>query len=543
MNFNSDYLARGILFGAAILSGCTVERDDALSSDTVDGSRVSLSGALEFDDCSSTHRQMLTDALMIGLVTAQDSVFEACVLNAPYIPCDDDDDPRATTAVQASQSPNDVRMRCESFNDGITGGQAGPNHGPLHNKEESFSVAKEVLENSVGGQIRGVSGVLSQIIWHEVIHTHDFNHGAGKDSSTFAAQCGRDPKTWSASRNSMPNIVGDCMRSTLEDLVDRRFRRDFGRNARVAEHNFFYGEMASGNITTPVALTHAITDVAAPTDLRAGNVTPTSIRLEWNDNSANEDRFEIVGSRGFSSLFIPDAGEDQMTATASNLEPGVAYTFKVRACNPFDCSDYTPEIVVQTTSAAPSVPENVRVGTIESTRVELLWDPPLDNGHPTTHYYLWWTGGSPSRTRFDAIHGLLNRYWVEHLDPNESYLFNLQACNTVDCSTSVFRTARTQRLAQVPRSLSNLRITSNTLTEVSLAWDDPNPSFVPVSEEWEVELHWTAAGSGSPTVVPLAYGPTQHTFQKPFGGTIYQILIRACNIGGCSDFTNQVSAF
>jgi hypothetical protein len=80
-----------------------------------------------------------------------------------------------------------------------------------------------------------------------------------------------------------------------------------------------------------------VTVPAAPTGLGAVAVDGTSIRLSWNDNSNNENGFEI--SNGVTSVKV---GANTNSYTWSGLTPGQYMCFMVRSYNAAGSSAWTP---------------------------------------------------------------------------------------------------------------------------------------------------------------------------------------------------------
>ncbi len=88
---------------------------------------------------------------------------------------------------------------------------------------------------------------------------------------------------------------------------------------------------------------------AAPSNLRATALSSTEVDLEWNDNSNNETAFRVEGRTG--SGAFQDLGGVSANATGAvitNLDPGTAYTFRVRARNASGDSPYSNQATVTT---------------------------------------------------------------------------------------------------------------------------------------------------------------------------------------------------
>ena len=103
-----------------------------------------------------------------------------------------------------------------------------------------------------------------------------------------------------------------------------------------------------------------------PTNLVADAAGSSTIELRWNDNSANETGFKIerkTGSGAFAE--IASVGANVKTYTDNGLTASTTYSYRVRAYNGSDDSDYS-DIVPATT--APSSSNNPPSVTIASPR-------------------------------------------------------------------------------------------------------------------------------------------------------------------------------
>ncbi len=80
-----------------------------------------------------------------------------------------------------------------------------------------------------------------------------------------------------------------------------------------------------------------------PTELVVEAVETGNIKLTWEDNSDNEEYFNIErsidGETGW--LNVGRASADEVEYTDNNLQPDATYYYRVSAVNPIDRSDYT----------------------------------------------------------------------------------------------------------------------------------------------------------------------------------------------------------
>lgn len=114
-----------------------------------------------------------------------------------------------------------------------------------------------------------------------------------------------------------------------------------------------------------IAFTTAIIDTAlipaAPSNLILTDSTPTSITVEWQDNSNNELGFIIARREAGQLLFeyIDTVGMDILTYQEVGLTPDNVYFYKVCSYNSFGLSDFTNTVLARTAKSTNIVSQNV----------------------------------------------------------------------------------------------------------------------------------------------------------------------------------------
>lgn len=133
-----------------------------------------------------------------------------------------------------------------------------------------------------------------------------------------------------------------------------------GTNARISYNLNATGAWAlganaapgeTGNYTISLACsgTGGGNAPAAPSNLRATALSSTEVDLEWNDNSNNETGFRVEGRAGSGAFQdLGGVGAGATGAVITNLTPGTAYTFRVRARNANGDSPYSNQATVTT---------------------------------------------------------------------------------------------------------------------------------------------------------------------------------------------------
>jgi predicted phage tail protein len=113
----------------------------------------------------------------------------------------------------------------------------------------------------------------------------------------------------------------------------------------------------------------------APSALMLTNVTATSIKLNWTDNSTNETGFEIERSLSSGSGFsnITTTAPDVTTYTDIGLTESTTYYYRVRAVNSAGNSAYTPEKNATTLATVPPAPSSLVATASSDTQIDLSW--------------------------------------------------------------------------------------------------------------------------------------------------------------------------
>ncbi|MBN1669383.1 MAG: fibronectin type III domain-containing protein, partial [Kiritimatiellae bacterium] len=117
---------------------------------------------------------------------------------------------------------------------------------------------------------------------------------------------------------------------------------------------------------------------AAPDNLAAAALSATQIRLTWQDNSANEEKFKIdrriSGTTNWVRVAEPTA--NTTVYTDSGLSANTHYYYTVKAANAGGDSPYSNTAGATTDSETPPVPAapgNLTAEALSASRIRLTW--------------------------------------------------------------------------------------------------------------------------------------------------------------------------
>ena len=134
-------------------------------------------------------------------------------------------------------------------------------------------------------------------------------------------------------------------------------------DAELDELRIYADVLSASEIAKLATRPGQIAKPAAPSNLTATQIRPDAIELRWQDNSNNEDNFELEvstsGPQGPFTLFQKPSSFAWI-AYYAYPEQGTTYDFRIRACNVAGCSDASN---VASVTTAPKPVGHVGNGT------------------------------------------------------------------------------------------------------------------------------------------------------------------------------------
>ena len=238
---------------------------------------------------------------------------------------------------------------------------------------------------------------------------------------------------------------------------------------------------------------------APPSELTAITLSPTSIGLDWKDNSSNETYFEIEQANDIVHFVYYDQFPGSSTPTKScddvGLTPDKLYCYRIRAHNTSGNSTYTNTACAWTqATVAPRAPTNLTAQALSSTQILLTWT----NNSQSDEYRIYESkdggvfvfAGTVSQ---DNVPGA----YIPGLSAGHSYRYYIQAHNAIGYSAN----SNTSASVTTPGgSAGTVRIVNNSSYPIiSLTIDGVQkfpqpPQGIPPNSTYEIPM---AAGGHS----------------------------------------------
>ena len=281
----------------------------------------------------------------------------------------------------------------------------------------------------------------------------------------------------------------------------------------------FTGKVISYPLLSPVPF------AVAPDAPRVFAQSESEIEIAWNA-VLGATHYKLYRSETSGGLFAPVGGDISVTRYRDSGPANIFYYYQLEACSGDECSERSPAV-----GTAPAMPSPM-VATQSDSAISITWSAVAG----ATHYKLYRatvSGGS-----LTSIGGKITatEYIDGNLDANTSYYYRLEACNNNGCSGRSLETSATTAPPTAPPAAP------------------ATPDAMPQSAG-EIEINWNTVARA--THYKLYRSETSGGLFAPIGGditgisyadrglfadTAYYYELEACNSGGCSGRSSEVSA-
>lgn len=202
----------------------------------------------------------------------------------------------------------------------------------------------------------------------------------------------------------------------------------------------------------------------APSNPAANQLTSTSVRVSWDDNSTNEDNFLLYrGVNGASLSLYQTLSANTTSYDDTGLTEGDTYCYKVSAKNESGESSKTAEVCETPVPAAPDAPTDFSLST----------------GTASDELDASWTDNSDNEDNFEIVHDgtvvatvgeNVESTTITGLDPRTFYGMTVRAVNEGGSSSSNLDTAST-RLEKPQNLTKNVTGDGTEFENITLNWD------------------------------------------------------------------------
>jgi len=269
----------------------------------------------------------------------------------------------------------------------------------------------------------------------------------------------------------------------------------------------------------------------APGALTATVQSPTSISLNWNDNSTNETGYRLERVNGTSFLAGTGLTSVPLAANATsrldtNLTPNTTYTYRVFATNASGDSLASAEAGGTTFPEIPADPGAVTVTAQSDTSLQVEW---LDNSTNETGFRIERFVNS-AFVQVGTVTANQTSFLNTGLLSNTSYTFRVRALNGV----SVSGPSPTGDGLTLPAAPTGLAVLAQSTSQVLLTWTDASASPSAFKIERKTDGGYTELDT-------TGVGEVSYTDGTATANTAYTYRIRGTNASGDGDYSAQVS--
>ena len=410
-----------------------------------------------------------------------------------------------------------------------SGGLVGFAHSsPISN---SYAVVESNISASSFGSISG--GLVGEAILSEIINSYVVVGGSISSSD-------------SSSNSRSGGLVGRVYRSTISNSYysasrkpsEGEFRNTLGISQKLAELRRLTADATGwdgavwdfGTDANLPTLRSLPSPAATRSPANLGDVTATalslsSISMSWS-SVVGATSYEVYNSEGL----VGSTSHPATSYAATNLLPATQYTYRVRACNLFSCSDFASDVSATTDSiGVSSTPQVTLVASTIGRAVPSLkvsWDSIAG----VTSYQIFDATGN---NKVATVSTPSTEYVVAGLAAGTLYEYQVRGCYDSGVSASPpgssevcgelseVGSATTSRF--IPSAPSGVTATVLGITSLSISWNSV-----------EGAVTYQVHNSGG-LVATIDAPTTSYTTRDLLPNKRYTYSVKACHNSDCSD--------
>ncbi|PLX29175.1 MAG: hypothetical protein C0600_08835 [Ignavibacteria bacterium] len=342
-----------------------------------------------------------------------------------------------------------------------------------------------------------------------------FNSSGVPEYSTYYGGSGTDAGVAGSYDNNGKLVVAGITRSSNFPVVNPQ------QASYAGDWDGFLMNLSGG---APVVL-----PPNAPSDLTATPVSPTRVRLDWQDNSDNENIFEIEHKTAGSQWSpLSNVMANTSTWTVMDLAPQTVHRFRVRAVNSLYQSDYSDSASALTPPF--NAPTGLTADSISFSTLVLNWQDLSTN---EDEFIVEQSDDGTSWTEVKTVAKNITISRVTGLSPQTEYHFRVYAKDG-PISSGYSNILIVSTLALV--SPDNLTATALSSEEIQLDWTDQTSS----EEGFIVEYRKT--GDSWLTVDSAAANSDSYLVGGLLPSTTYEFRVCAYTTSILSPYSNVAQA-
>ena len=251
----------------------------------------------------------------------------------------------------------------------------------------------------------------------------------------------------------------------------------------------------------------------------------SEIEIAWNA-VLGATHYKLYRSETSGGLFAPVGGDISVTRYRDSGPANIFYYYQLEACSGDECSVRSPAV-----GTAPAMPSPMAAAQSD-VAIAITWSAVVG----ATHYKLYRatvSGGS-----LTPIGGEIaaTEYVDGNLDANIFYYYQLEACNDNGCSgRSLETSAATAPPTAPPAAPTAPDATPQNAGEIEIRWSE-------VARATHYKLYRSETSGGSFDQIGGDITGVRYADSDLFADTAYYYELEACNSGGCSGRSSEVSA-